>query len=192
MKPIRDVRPFRSLTLLTAAILATASITGTPVQAQSGFGASVQNDQQAGWIEDMAGMRHFSGLRCPDVVGSLARAKVLASDTQHMSGCIYIGSEGMNAVLRQHLKGQGRAALATFQSSFASAGFKEVKLTGISGGGVSFRAREWEKDTHVETLWQFEGRTADYTLWLHYVLPKHETDVGTIVSAFKDMLARQN
>lgn len=192
MKPTRNVRPLRLKTRLTALALVTWCITGTAVQAQFGGGSSLQADQQVGWIEDMAGMRHFSGLRCPDVVGSLARAKVLASDTQRMSGCIYIGSEGMNAVLRQHLKGQGRTALATFRSNFSSAGFKEVKLTGISGGGISFRAREWEKAIHVETLWEFEGRSADYTLWLHYVLPKHETDVGTIVSAFKDMLARQN
>lgn len=165
---------------------------GLQAKAQGGVLPRLQSEQQAGWVEDMAGMRHFSGLRCPDAVGPLSRSKVLSANTQQVAGCIYLGRDGVNAVLRQHLKGSGKNAARLFKENFAKAGFAEVKLTGVSASGISFMTREWKNTTDIETLWQLQGEKADYTLWLYYVLPKHETDIGITLRAFEEILARQN
>ena len=68
--------------------------------------ANAQEDED-GWVSDFEGLRHFSGMRCPDVVGGFLRSKVLGADSDRMAGCIYSGEDGMTAVLRQHLLGTG-------------------------------------------------------------------------------------
>ncbi|EFO30788.1 conserved hypothetical protein [Roseibium sp. TrichSKD4] len=185
----------KALSLLTLpvlfALIFILSATNEP-SAQGTGGARVYSDQQEGWVEDMAGMRHYSGLRCPDLVGPLARAKVLAADADRVAGCIYLGRDGINAILRKHVPGSGRQSTYLFKKNYSSAGFQQVQLTGVSASGVSFKTRQRGDRVYIETMWQFEGEKADFTLWLYYILPKHETDIAATLEAFKVMLARQN
>lgn len=149
-------------------------------------------DEQVGWVSDIAGLRHFSGMRCPDIVGGFIRSKVLTADADRMAGCIYSGDNGMTAVLRQHLNGTGQAEARKFVKAFKSSGFAPVNLSGAAQSGVSFITRGWTQATQCETLWHFSGKKADFTLWLAYTLPAQETEIGPAVAAFTETLNRQN
>lgn len=154
-------------------------------------GANAQ-DNEDGWVSDFEGLRHFSGMRCPDVVGGFLRSKVLGADSDRMAGCIYSGEEGMTAVIRQHLLGTGTAEARKYMKNYKAAGFREIALTGVARSGISFVTRDWTQATQCETLWHFAGKKADYTLWLTYSLPGQETIVGPAVAAFTETLNRQN
>ncbi|MEJ8474834.1 hypothetical protein [Roseibium algae] len=177
----------RSLILL----IGLASITMIADQ-QSGSAQNQVAQQQVGWVNDVRGMRHFSGLRCPDIVGSLFRTKVLAADADRMAGCVYTGDHGFKAILRQHLSGTSQKAAEHFQSAYKSAGFSQISLSGAAESGISFKTRDWTANTLCETLWRFSGRKADYTLWMSYLLPSQEADVGPAVAAFTNILTSQN
>jgi len=153
--------------------------------------AHAQNDED-GWVSDFAGLRHFSGMRCPDVVGGFLRSKALGAGSDRMAGCIYSGEGGMTAVLRQHLLGTGAAEARNYMKNYKAAGFREIALTGVAQSGISFVTRDWTQATLCETLWHFTGKKADYTLWITYSLPGQETVVGPAVAAFTDILNRQN
>lgn len=168
------------LCFLTVAILA---LPGSPAHAR---------DEQVGWVSDIAGLRHFSGMRCPDIVGGFIRSKVLTADADRMAGCIYAGDNGMTAVLRQHLNGTGQAEARKFVDAYKSSGFAPVNLSGAAATGVSFITRGWTQATQCETLWHFSGKKADFTLWLAYTLPAQETEIGPAVAAFTETLNRQN
>ncbi|WP_417677438.1 hypothetical protein [Roseibium sp.] len=153
--------------------------------------ANAQEDED-GWVSDFEGLRHFSGMRCPDVVGGFLRSKVLGADSDRMAGCIYSGEDGMTAVLRQHLLGTGTVEARKYMMNFKAAGFREITLTGVAHSGISFVTRDWTQATQCETLWHYSGKKADYTLWLTYSLPGQETIIGPAVAAFTETLNRQN
>lgn len=177
-----DSLPWRSLSLCLFCLFAVV-----PAKAQT-----PDTQQQVGWVSDVLGMRHFNGLRCPDMVGSLFRTKVLAADADRMAGCVYSGRDGFRAILRQHLSGTGASSAADFLKAYKASGFTQVSLSGVAAGGISFKTRDWTPTTLCETLWRFSGRNADFTLWMAYALPTQEGDVGPAIDAFTEILNRQN
>ncbi|POF28175.1 hypothetical protein [Roseibium marinum] len=154
--------------------------------------AQVPPEQDAGWQSAVGGLRHFTGLRCPDMIGSYYRIKVMQGDAVSLAGCIYTGRDGITAVLRNHLEATGRREALTFSRAYKAAGFEPVKLTGAAASGTSFRTRNWTPTSLCETLWYFSGEKADYTLWLSYTLPTQEIEIGPAVAAFTQALASQN
>ncbi|WP_209015127.1 hypothetical protein [Roseibium limicola] len=175
-----------SPTLLTLVCAATLSFDPAVAVAQD-----MQSQESVGWQADVDGMRHFSGLRCPDEVGAFFRTKVLASDGDRMAACIYTGNDGMSAVLRQHLAGTGQATATSFLENYKNAGFQRVTLSGPASEGISFKTRPWTASVLCETLWYFDGPKADYTLWMAYGLPSQEAEVGPALDAFVRLLNRQ-
>ncbi|WP_209007235.1 hypothetical protein [Roseibium litorale] len=154
--------------------------------------AQTAGNEESEWTPDVYGVRHFSGLRCPDVVGFVFRTKLLSADADRMAGCVYAGDAGMQLVLRSHLSGTGARAAETFLESYRAAGFHEVSLTGPASRGISFQTRDWAPGILCETLWYFNGKKADYSLWMSYSLPSQEADIVPALKAFEDLLARQN
>ncbi|MGX1496085.1 hypothetical protein ACSSV1_001106 [Labrenzia sp. MBR-25] len=172
--------------LLVLAMLALTTAAGMPAYAQ------VPPEKDAGWQSDVGGLRHFTGLRCPDMIGGYYRIKVMEGDAVSQAGCIYTGRDGITAVLRKHLQGTGRREALTFSRNYKAAGFEPIKLTGAAASGISFRTRSWTPTSLCETLWYFSGATSDYTLWLSYTLPTQEVEIGPAVTAFTMALANQN
>ncbi|TYC48709.1 hypothetical protein FMN50_26550 [Rhodobacterales bacterium] len=154
--------------------------------------SQVPSEEEAGWENDIDGLRHFSGLRCPDTVGPFYRIKVMESEGTSLSGCIYTGRDGLTAVLRNHLQGTGRQEAFTFSRNYKQAGFDPVTLSGAAANGVSFRTRDWTPTSLCETLWYFAGARADFTLWIAFTLPTQEAEIGPALAAFTETLARQN
>jgi len=154
--------------------------------------AQVPPEKEAGWQSDVAGLRHFMGLRCPDQIGPFFRIKVLEGGANSLAGCIYTGRDGMTAVLRQHVQDTGRREAINFSRNYKAAGFEEVQLSGAASTGISFRTRSWTPTSLCETLWHFAGKDADFTLWLSYALPTQQDEVGPAVTAFTQVLAQQN
>jgi len=154
--------------------------------------AQVPPEKDAGWQSDVGGLRHFTGLRCPDMIGPFYRIKVMEGDQVSLAGCIYTGRDGITAVLRKHLEGTGRREALTFSRNYKAAGFEPIKLTGAAASGISFRTRSFAPTNLCETLWYFSSAKADYTLWLSYTLPTQEVEIGPAVSAFTQALANQN
>ncbi|MTI45271.1 hypothetical protein JM93_01348 [Roseibium hamelinense] len=181
----RLARPILLGFALLAAVIA-------PPAPSSVFAQSAPAEGTEGWLNDVNGLRHFAGLRCPDIIGTFYRTKVLSTDADRMAGCQYTGRDGMIAVLRQHLTGTGGNAAKTFLRSYRLAGFEKVEMTGIAASGISFRTRTWSDTPICETLWYFQGESADYTLWLAYTLPAQEADVEPAVNAFRQALAVLN
>ncbi|WP_428674811.1 hypothetical protein [Roseibium sp.] len=160
----------------------------TPVPSR----AQVPPEKDAGWQSDVGGLRHFTGLRCPDTIGPFFRIKVMKGDAVSLAGCIYTGRNGITAVLRKHLEATGRREARTFSRNYKAAGFEPVKLSGAAASGISFRTRNWTPVSLYETFWYFTGARADYTLWLSYSLPEQEEEVGPAIAAFTQALASQN
>lgn len=160
----------------------------TPQMASS----QVAPEADAGWQSDVEGLRHFTGLRCPDIIGAFYRIKVMEGDGTSLSGCIYTGRDGMTAVLRTHLQGTGRREALTFSRNYKAAGFEPIQLTGAAATGISFRTGTRESASHCETMWYFSGSKADYTLWMSYTLPRQEIDIGPAITSFTNALTRQN
>lgn len=165
-----------------------AGITGVP----TAINAQVAPEAEAGWQSDVQGLRHFTGLRCPDVIGNFYRIKVMEGDGTSRSGCIFTGRDGITAVLRMHLQGTGRREAVAFSRNYKAAGFEPIKLTGAAANGISFRTSNQSAASQCETLWYFSGSKADYTLWMSYTLPSQEVDIGPAVTSFTEALARQN
>lgn len=157
-----------------------------------GAQAQSRDKEQVGWTSDVEGLRHFSGMKCPDIIGGFFRSKVLAADADRMAGCVYTGKDGMTAVLRQHFSGTGVIEAQKFIDSFKASGFRQIALTGVAQSGTSFQTRSWSENTLCETLWHFSGKKADYTLWMSYTLPNQEGEIGSGVAAFTEALTRQN
>ncbi|MEM5582021.1 hypothetical protein WNZ15_06130 [Roseibium sp. AS2] len=154
--------------------------------------AQVPPEKDAGWQSDVGGLRHFTGLRCPDMIGSYYRIKVMEGNEVSLAGCIYTGRDGVTAVLRKHIESSGRREALAFSRSYKAAGFEPIKLSGAAASGISFRTRSWTPTSLCETLWYFSGAKADFTLWLSYTLPTQEIEVGPAVAAFTGALASQN
>ena len=158
-----------------------------PAQAQSFSGSpGISN---AGWKNVTAGMHHFTGLTCPDRMGSLNRLRVLASSPDRIAGCVYQSDTGISAILRSHPTGTSARAARAFEERFAASGFKRLSASGVAANGISFRTGEDRVGTRCETLWRFRARNAEYTLWMSYTLPLQEMAVGPIVEAFAGQLA---
>lgn len=162
------------------------------IAASSQARAQTPPEHEAGWQSDLEGLRHFTGLRCPDTIGPFYRIKVMEGEGSSLSGCIYTGRDGLTAVLRNHTHGTGRQEALTFSRNYKAAGFEPVKLSGAAASGVSFRTRGWTSTSLCETLWYFSGAKADYTLWIAFTLPAQEADIGPALEVFTAALARQN
>ena len=188
-RAIKSKRSYKTsaLILLFCVFMTSTLHTDQPALAQSSLAK-----QQAGWVSDVYGLRHFNGLRCPDVVGSLFRVKALSANADRMAGCIYSGSDGMRAVLRQHIQGSGKQSAQSFLTAYQNSGFQQVALSGAAASGISFITNDWSSGTQCETLWHFSGVKADFSLWMMYALPLQETEVEPAVKAFIDILNRQN
>ncbi|GAB4535680.1 MAG: hypothetical protein Tsb0019_37160 [Roseibium sp.] len=178
--------------LAASCLIIALSAAASGLVVTSSVRAQVPPEKDAGWQSDVGGLRHFTGLRCPDMIGSYYRIKVMEGDAVSLAGCIYTGRDGITAVLRKHLEGTGRREALTFSRSYKAAGFEPLKLSGAAASGISFRTRGWTETSLCETLWYFSGSKADYTLWLSYTLPTQEGEIGPAVSAFTDSLASQN
>ncbi|WP_209017284.1 hypothetical protein [Roseibium aggregatum] len=178
--------PQRPAALLPIAVVLVSVFCALPARAQ------VPPEEEAGWQSDVGGLSHFSGLRCPDTIGSFYRVKAMASDGVSLAGCIYTGQDGLTAVLRKHLLGTGRREALAFSRNYKSAGFEPVKMSGAAASGISFRTRNWTPSSLLETFWYFSGEKADYTLWIAYTLPAQEGEVGPALEVFTDALALQN
>lgn len=151
----------------------------------------VPPEKDAGWQSDLIGLRHFSGLRCPDVIGVFFRIKVMEGDASSLAGCIYTGRDGITAVLRKHDHATGRREALKFSRNYKAAGFEPIKLSGVAASGISFRTRSWTPTSLCETLWYFSGEKSDYTLWLSYILPTQEVEIGPALTSFTEALANQ-
>ena len=140
----------------------------------------------------MLGLRHYSGMRCPDIIGRFYRTKALDGDGARLAGCIYFGENGMMAVLRKHLAGNGTNVANRFLARYREAGFEPVSLSGQGSRGISFRTRAWTATKLYETMWHFTGKKADYSLWMSYELPKNQDAIAPAIAAFTDALSDQN
>jgi len=154
----------------------------TPAAAQS-------TGSDSGWRTVTTGMRHFTGLVCPDRISTLSRIRVLTSAPDRIAGCVYQASNGISGVLRSHPAGTSARVAETFRDRFSQAGFEEVRLSGAAEAGISFRTGETDGRTRCETLWRFAAQGADYTLWLVYTLPAQAETIGPLVAAFARHLA---
>ncbi|MBA5778449.1 hypothetical protein H2509_15065 [Stappia sp. F7233] len=156
-----------------------------------GISALDNPETDSGWQVDPRGMRHFTGLSCPDNLGRMSRVKILSSQLDRIAGCVYLSPEGIAAVIRSHPKGAGTQAQASFAERFSQAGFTLVDGEGPAASGVTFRIGGAREGMRSETLWRFDGAQMDYTLWMAYTLPLQGALVGPILQAFIEEAASQ-
>lgn len=147
-------------------------------------------DSDSGWHTVIGGMRHFTGLTCPDRIGMLSRVRVLTSAADRIAGCVYLATNGISVVVRSHLPGSSAAAARAFNRRYSAAGFKRLAATGAAAAGLSFNTGVTGDRTRCETLWRLTGRRTDYTLWMAYSLPDQGDLVGPLVADFTRQLAR--
>lgn len=143
----------------------------------------------AGWTNVVDGMRHFTGLICPDKLASLNRTRVLSGAADRHAGCVYQNAEGISVVLRNHPSGAGEQAARAFRDRFRSAGFTMVETTGAAASGISFLTGARGGKERCETLWRLRNGSADFTLWIAYALPDETGEIGALVAAFARLLA---
>lgn len=143
----------------------------------------------AGWTNVINGMRHFTGLVCPDKLASLNRTRVLSGSADRHAGCVYQNAEGISAVLRTHPSGAGEQAARAFRDRFHAAGFKTAEMTGAAASGISFLTGARGGKERCETLWRLRNGSADFTLWIAYSLPDETGEIGALVAAFARLLA---
>ena len=97
--------PWRAASLTFGVVAALLANSASPM-AQTAA-PKVQSEYEAGWVNDALGMRHFSGLSCPNRLGDLTRTKVLAAARTRLAGCIYSSEQGLQIVVRQHAPDTG-------------------------------------------------------------------------------------
>lgn len=176
--------------LVLAVILASAGLAG-PALTSAGATTDRPGLSDSGWRNVTAGMRHFTGLTCPDRIGSLSRLQVLASSSDRIAGCVYQSDTGIAAILRSHPPGESEEAARSFAERYAEAGFPRMATSGAAASGLTVRTGEDRSGTRVETLWRFHTRRADYTLWMSYALPLQADAIGPLVAAFATELAEE-
>ena len=163
-----------------------------PASAQTAA-PSVQNEYEAGWINDAQGMRHFTGFRCPNEVGGLTRSKVMPTVNSRVASCIYVDETGgIQVVVSAFQQGMARREAGKFKTGYQAAGYKELALSGIAASGITFTTGGGQGRMLCETLWPMSGKSADYTVWIHYSLPFHEQAVEPAFNAVVEMLKAQN
>lgn len=164
---------------------------GLPSKAQMAA-PSVQNQYEAGWINDATGMRHFTGFSCPNELGRLTRSKVMPTVNSRIASCVYIEEgTGLEVVISAFVQGTARREAANFMEAYRAAGYKELKLSGIASSGITFTTGGDKDRMLCETLWPMSGKSADYTVWIHYSLPFHEKTVEPAFNAVVEMLKAQ-
>lgn len=151
--------------------------------------AAQERGTDAGWTNVVNGMRHFTGLVCPDTLATLNRTRVLVGSADRLAGCVYQNANGISAVLRSHPSGAGAQAARAFRNRFRAAGFELVTTSGAAASGISFLTGKRGTSERCETLWRFRNGDADYTLWIAYSLPEEAGDIGPLVTAFAGLLA---
>ncbi|MFN4010440.1 MAG: hypothetical protein ACK4K8_10835 [Pannonibacter sp.] len=150
----------------------------------------VQSEYEAGWVNDALGMRHFSGLSCPNRLGDLTRTKVLAAARTRLAGCIYTSERGMQLVIRQHAPDTGRDEAKRFADAYQQAGYALLRLSGVAEQGITFRTGGTDERALLESFWHLKGRSSDYSLWISYNLPDHETVLEPAFQEITEQLAR--
>lgn len=180
--------PWRA-TSLTVGVVAALVANSASLEAQTAA-PKVQSEYEAGWVNDALGMRHFSGLSCPNRLGDLTRTKVLAAARTRLAGCIYSSEQGLQIVVRQHAPDTGPLEAQRFAASYQAARFAPVRLSGVSSQGITFRTGGTEERALLETFWHMRGRSSDYSLWISYTLPEHENLVEPAYMELRDQLAR--
>ncbi len=168
-----------------------ALMAGLGTLVASGAQAQVQIDRspETGWQTDTRGMRHFTGLSCPDQVGRLSRVGVLSSGPDRIAGCIYLTPEGISAVLRSHPHGSSERTATAFVERYTKAGFQRIQTSGPAAAGVSFGTASDGASQRCETLWRFTGRSTDFTLWMAYSLPAEGELIAPLLNAFVAQIA---
>jgi hypothetical protein len=175
-------RAGRRLVVLAAALTVALAATQSPAQERA---------SDSGWKTVTAGMRHFTGLTCPDQVATLNRIRVLTGSVDRIAGCIYQNAEGVSAIVRSHPSGSGATAARDFRERYSAAGFPLLETSGAAAAGISFLTGSENGDNRCETLWRFRTGTTDYTLWMVYSLPGQEAEIGPLVTAFARLLAEK-
>lgn len=173
----------RSLRMV--ATIVPALLFASPALAQSGI-----ENEEIGWVADVRALRHFSGLRCPDIVANYFRTKVLAADSDRMAGCVYAGPDGISLILRQHTPDTATQSAETFLRTYQAAGFQRVAPD--SPGAITFKTRPWTPIQLNETLWYLSGKKADYTIWISYEAPLQKEELAPALKAFSAMLSQLN
>ena len=187
-KPTQKVRfcpfgaRFRPMPGTIAALFCILAIGMTPAAAQS-INQLDNPETDSGWQVDPRGMRHFTGLSCPDRIDKMSRVKILSSELDRIAGCIYQSSNGISAVLRSHPKGTSEGTAVGFARRYSEAGFPRIEASGIAASGVTFRVGTEGGEIACETLWRFTGKEMDYTLWLAYKLPSQSEVIGPLLGA---------
>lgn len=180
---------FRSIWRAVATLLCTYLACMVPAASQAA--SQLDNPEtDSGWQVDPRGMRHFTGLSCPDQIDSMSRVKILSSDLDRIAGCIYQSPDGINAVLRSHPKGTSEGTAMDFAARYGEAGFTRIDASGVASSGVTFRLGTNGNDIACETLWRFAGKEMDYTLWLAYRLPSQSETIGPLLAAFIREIAK--
>lgn len=152
---------------------------------------SQQRSTESGWKVVTRGMRHFTGLTCPDQVASLNRIRVLTGSADRIAGCIYQNPAGISAIVRSHPSGNGAVAARTFRERYAAAGFPLLETTGAAAAAISFLTGESKDASRCESLWRFRTSNTDYTLWIAYTLPGQAEAIGPLVTSFAELLAEK-
>ncbi|WP_439529759.1 hypothetical protein [Pannonibacter sp.] len=174
---------------LAACLILAGLLQPEPVLAQTAA-PKVQSEYEAGWVNDALGMRHFSGLSCPNRLGDLTRTKVLAAARTRLAGCIYTSERGMQLVIRQHAPDTGRDEAKRFADAYQKAGYALLRLSGVAEQGITFRTGGTDERALLESFWHLKGRSSDYSLWISYNLPDHETVLEPAFQEITEQLAR--
>ena len=178
------------IVLLTLGLVVTGNI--SPLRAQDASAGLGKDNVEDGWVHDAHGMRHYSGLSCPNEIGLMSRTKVMPSGNDSVAGCLYEGDDGVTAVLRQHPRGDGAMQAQKFLDNYRKAGFAPINLSGVAESGISFRMRINGGHSWCETFWYLSGADKDFTLWLAYELPKDEDIIGRTFQSFTQALRLYN
>lgn len=178
----RPLARFPCAAVLALALSATASV--PPALSQ-------QRSTESGWKVVTRGMRHFTGLTCPDEVASLNRIRVLSGSADRIAGCIYQNPAGISAIVRSHPSGNGAAAARAFRERYSAAGFPLLETTGAAAAAISFLTGEGKDTSRCESLWRFRTSNTDYTLWIAYTLPGQAGEIGPLVTSFAELLAEK-
>ncbi|MDX5594136.1 hypothetical protein [Pseudovibrio sp. SPO723] len=116
----------------------------------------------SGWKQQLDGLRHYSGLECPDTVGGLHRSGVTPDIADTGPGCKYLGEQGVEAVFRQHRPYRLVDIQRTFLDEYEGSGFT---LVDGPENSLTFQTDLEGAEATMESLWAFQGEESGYTLW---------------------------
>ncbi|WP_068314613.1 hypothetical protein [Polycladidibacter hongkongensis] len=128
-------------------------------------------DLRTGWRKDVHGLTHIEGMHCPDWLGEMERTAILPDIEAIGLGCTYERKRArVSAIIRQHPHGAAQPFMRELAVNFAASGFSLLKDNGLYKG-MTFVTGEQNHHSIYESIWTFEGETADYTLWVSQRAP---------------------